>query len=249
MRILIVLSLAIPIALQICIAALLFWRKLHKRFPWFTAYILYAVCEAAVRLIVSGNQNAYLIVYWSTAIPGVVLTVLALRESLLAIFLPETRLQWFRCIFWICLAVTVLYAVWQSWALPSRQAHHLIATILNLELGLDIVISTLGLLYAGAIHLFGIVEHQRATAIILGFATNSSMAMFGWITRSVFGTKFRTLSEWIPAVAYIVAEAIWVRDLLRQERLLPHPKQTLEHMSEVMNKYIVILHRYLGRET
>lgn len=143
----------------------------------------------------------------------------------------------------------MMYAGWEAWALPPKQAGVLVKVILRLEFTLDIVISTFGLLYAGAIGLFGILEHQRATAIILGFTANSSIAMFGWITRSVFGTKFRTLSEWIPAVAYIVAEAIWVRDLLRQERELPHPKQTLEHMSEVMNKYIVILHRYLGRET
>jgi hypothetical protein len=72
--------------------------------------------------------------------------------------------------------------------------------------------------------------------------------VFGWITRSVFGTKFRVLSEWIPAVAYIVAEAIWTKDLLRPERTLPEAKQTLEQMSSVMDRYIEIVHRYLGSE-
>ena len=248
MRALVVLSLAIPIALQICIATLLFWRRLHKRFPWFTAYILYAMFEAVVRLVVSGNQNAYLIVYWSTAIPGVVFTLLALWESFLSIFWPEIRLRWFRWIFWICIATAMMYAGWEAWALPPKQAGGLVKVILGLEFALDIVISTFGLLYAGAIGLFGVLEHQRATAIILGFTANSSIAIFGWITRSVFGTKFRLLSEWLPAVAYIVAEAIWMKDLLRAERILPEPKQTLEQMREVMDKYIAILHKYLGSE-
>lgn len=248
MRVLVILSLAIPIALQICIAALLFRRRLQKRFPWFAAYILYALLEAIIRLAASGSKHAYLIVYWSTAVPGVVFTVLALRESFLAILWPETRLRWFRWIFWSCIFAALVYAGWQAWALPHRQAPRFLTVILNLQFGLDMVISTMGLLYAGAIGLFGILEHQRATAIILGFTANSSIAMFGWITRSAFGTKFRTLSEWIPAVAYVVAEAIWTRDLLRPERTLPGPKQTLEQMSEVMDRYIEILHRYLGSE-
>jgi hypothetical protein len=249
MHILTALSLAIPILLQIGIIVALLRRRLQRRFPWFTAYILYALVETAVRLAASGNQDAYLIVYWTTAVPGVGFTVLALRESFLAIFLPETRLRWFRFIFWSCIFAAIAYAVWQTSALPPRQARRFIGIVLKLNFGLDIVISTFGLVYAGAIGLFEILEHQRATAIILGFTANSSVAMFGWITRSVFGTRFRMLSEWIPAVAYIVAEAIWIKDLLRAERIVPKPKQTLEQMNEVVNRYIAILHRYLGRET
>jgi hypothetical protein len=248
MRVLIILSLAIPIMLQIGIACLLLWRKLQMRFPWFFAYILYALIEAIIRLTVSGSQNVYLIVYWSTAVPGIVFTVLALRESFLAIFLPETSLRWFRWIFWGCITVSVAFAVWQAWALPPKQARRLIAVILNLQFGLDMVISTFGLLYAGAVGLFGILEHQRPTATILGFTANSSIALFGWITRSVFGTKFRMVSEWIPALAYIVAEVIWTWDLLCNERTLPGPRQTLQQMSEAMDRYIRILHRYLGSE-
>jgi len=248
MRVLIILSLAIPIALQICIAVLLIWRKLQKRFPWFLAYILYALIEAVTRLAASGSRHAYLIVYWSTAVPGIVFTVLALRESFLAIFWSETRLRWFRLIFWSCILAAIVYVGWQAWALSPRQVPRFLSVILRLESGLDILISIFGLLYAGAIGLFGILEHQRATAIILGFTANSSVAVFGWITRSVFGTKFRVLSEWIPAVAYILAEAIWTKDLLRQERTLPERKQTLEQMSSVMDRYIEIVHRYLGSE-
>jgi hypothetical protein len=249
MHILTALSLAIPILLQIGIIVLLLRRSLQKRFRWFFIYVCYALFELTVRLVASPNQRAYFIVYWSTAIPSVVLTLLALWESFLAIFWPERRLRWFRWIFWLCIAIAVMFAAWLAWAFPPKEAGRLVKIILGLEFGLDIVISTCGLLYAGAIVLFGILEHQRATAIILGFTANSSIAIFAWITRSAFGTEFRLLSEWIPAVAYIVAEAIWMKDLLRAERLVPKAKQTVEQMNEVVNRYIVILHKYLGRET
>lgn len=238
----------IPILLQICIIVLLVRRRLQKRFRWFFIYVCYALFELTIRLAASHSQRAYFIVYWSTAIPGVLFTLLALWESFLAIFRPETRFRWFRWILWICIMTAIVYAGWEAWALPPKQAGVLVKVILGLEFTLDIVISTFGLLYAGAIALFSVLEHQRATAIILGFTANSSIAMFGWITRSVFGTKFRSLSEWLPAIAYIVAEAIWVRDLLRAERVLPEPKQSLEQMREVMDRYVAIVHRYFGSE-
>ncbi len=248
MRILTTLSLAIPIVLQAFIATLLLWRKLQKRFPWFFIYILYALLEGVIQLAVSGNQKLYFPVYWSTAIGDVALTVLALRESFLSIFLPETRLRWFRWVFWCCIGLAAAYAGWEVWASPPRQASMFMVAVLDLEFSIGTVISIFGLLYAGAIRLFYVLDHQRATAIILGFTVNASIAIFSWITRSAFGTKYRMLSEFIPAAAYIVAEAIWTRDLLRQERKIPELKQTLEEMSETIDRYTAIMNRYLGRE-
>ncbi len=248
MHILIALSLAIPILLQISILVLLLWRGLQKRFAWFFIYVLYALAECIVRLIVSHDQYAYFTVYWSTEIGDVVLSVLALRESFLAIFWPETRMRWFRWIFWSCIGLASAYACWEAWVLPPRQAGHLMTVLLDVEFAIGAVIAMFGLLYAGAIRLFNILEHQRETAIIFGFTANATIATLGVIARSASGTRFRMLTDFIPAVAYILAEAIWTRDLLRAERTLPEPKQTLEQMSEAIGGYTTILHKYLGRE-
>ena len=248
MLLLTAISLIITIALQSCILGLLLWRQLRKRFPWFFVYILYALAECILRLVVSHNQDTYFRVYWSTEIGDVILTIAALRESFLAIFLPETKLRWFRWLFWGGIGLALAYAGWQMWVIPPRQANSLVTAILNLEFALDTIISIMGLLYAGAIALFGVLGHQRETAIILGFTANASIAVFSWITRSAFGTRFRVLSEWIPAIAYIVAEVIWTRGLLRQEQKLPEPNVTLEQMSVVIDRYIGLVNRYLGRE-
>jgi len=248
MRILTVLSLAVTIVLPGCILALLLRRRLQRRFLWFFVYTLYVLLEDIIRLAVSGNPEMYFKVYWSTEIVDAALTVLALRESFLSIFWLETRLRWFRWVLSSGVALAVAYGVFEAWALPPRQAGRLVTVILDLEFALGIVISVFGLLYASSIRLFGILEHQRASAIILGFTANASIANFGWLTRSVFGTRFRLLSEWVPAVAYIVAEAIWTRDLLRPEWKIPEPTQTVEEMLATVNRSIAILHKYLGRE-
>jgi hypothetical protein len=248
MRILTVLSLVIPIVLQVCILGLLLWRQLQKRFVWFFVYLLYALLETTAQLVVSGNQEIYFKVYWSTAPVDVALTLLALRESFLSIFWPETRLRWFRWVFWSGIGLAVTYGVCEAWLLPPRQAGQLVSAIIDLEFVLNAVIFIFGLLYCGFIKLFGILEHQRETAIIFGFTANACFTTVGVLTRSAFGTRFRFLSESIPAVAYIVAEAIWTGDLLHEERKLPEPRQTLEEMSAVMARYIAMLHKYLGRE-
>jgi len=242
------LSLAVTIALQICVLSLLLWRKLQKRFPWFSLYIVYALSECIVRLAVSHDQRAYFTVYWLTEIGDVALTIFALRESFLSIFWPEIRLRWFRWVFWNCIVLAMAYACWEAWALPPKQAGRLMTVMLDLEFAIGAVIAMFGLLYAGAIKLFGILEHQRETGIIFGFTANATLATLGVIARSTFGTKVRMFTDFVPAIAYILAEAIWTRDLLLPERTLPEPRQTFEQMSEAIGRYTAIMHRYLGRE-
>ena len=246
MRILNVLALVIPFGLQGCILVLLLKRGLQRRFIWFFVYTLFSLLEVIVRLAVSGNYGMYFKVYWSTEPLETTFTVLALRESFLCIFWPETRWRWFRWAFWCGIGLAIAYSCWISWALPPREAVHL---YIDFEFGLGVVISVFGLLYAGFIRLFGILEHQRESAIILGFTAIACLGNFGWLTRSVFGTRFRLLSGLIPAVAYILGELIWTRDLLRPEWKLPQPTQTLEEMAGTMSRSVAILQKYLGRES
>jgi hypothetical protein len=244
-----VLLLVISAGLQIYILALLLKRRLQRRFIWFFVYTLYVLLESIVRLAASGNHRIYSIVYWATEPVDLVMTVLALRESFLYIFWPAARWPWFRWVFWCGFGLATGYGCWIAWALPPREPKSLAAMYIHLEFAVDVVISVFGLLYAGLIRLFGILEHQRESAIILGFTANACLGNFGWLTRSVFGTRFKLLSGLVVAVAYIVGELIWTRDLLRPEWKLPQPTQTLEEMIETMSRSFAILQKYLGRES
>lgn len=243
------LSVAVPIALQLCILVLLIRSGLHRRFVWFFVYIVYAVLESCIRLFFSHNEHAYFIAYWLTSIGDIAATLLALRESFLGIFWHEVRLRWFRWVFWSCIALAIGYACFEAWAAPPKQVSRFVVVMLDLEFALDIVIATFGLLYAGSIRLFGILEHQRESVIIFGFTANSCLSAFGVLARSTFGTKFNVFGEWIPAIAYIVAELIWIRGLVQPEYKVPRPSdETLQQMTGLIDRYIAIMHRYLGRE-
>jgi hypothetical protein len=248
MQVLTVVSLALTIVLELWIVALLIKRRLQERFVWFFAYIVYAIFECTLRLAVLHNPIAYSKVYWSTEIGDVALTVIALRESFLSIFWHETRLRWFRAVFWSCVGLAIIYAGLKAWVSPPKYSILLSVLVWDMEFALNTVVSIVGLLYGSAIRLFGIMDHQRETGIILGFALNASLSVFSVITRSAFGTRFVWLSAWVPAIAYIVAEVVWIRELMRPEQMLPEPKETLEQMSEAIEKYIAFVHKYLRME-
>lgn len=241
--------LTVTVALQACILVLIFRQDLQKRFVWFFSYILYELVDAGIRLSVSQNPRAYFYIYWTTSIGGITLTVLALRESFLSIFWHEVRLRWFRWVFWGCIALALAYAFFEAFAAPPQHATRFVVVMLDIEFAIGLVVATLGILYAGSIRLFGILEHQRETAIIFGFTANACLTAFAILARSTFGTRFKTFGDWIPAIGYIVAELIWIRGLLQPEYKLPRPSdETLQQMTGLIDRYIAIMHRYVGRE-
>lgn len=61
--------------------------------------------------------------------------------------------------------------------------------------------------------------------IIGGFTINAGVAVFGPLTFSAFGTKFKLVNEWVPAIAYLLAEIMWLVDLSRPDRKLAVPKR------------------------
>lgn len=245
MSILTALSLAIPILLQICILTLLARRKLQRRFAWFFAYIIYVLFEAILRLASSGSREAYFAVYWLTEIVDVALTLLALRESFLAIFWPETRLRWFKWVFWICISVTLGYAVAAAWWSPPQQASHLVTITIDFEIGVQYLVAVVGMLYFCLTRLFTVWEYNWESGVVLGFGVYATLVSGGQLVRSAFGTRFAWISTWLPAVSYIIAELTWVWTFVQPERQLPKLDLTLEQVNEALDNYMAIAQKYL----
>src|SRR5689334_4011118 len=121
MHITAVLSLLIPILLQLSIFIILTERSLQHRFRWFLTYLIYDFLNAFIRLTFSGNQYRYFIVYWVTSAIGVPFTFFAIRESFMRPLRPFfTRKLW--RIFWICLGFAGLYSTAKAFLQPSMRA-------------------------------------------------------------------------------------------------------------------------------
>lgn len=110
------------------------------------------------------------------------------------------------------------------------------------------MIAGTGILYFALIKLLKVMEHQLESGIILGFGMNATLVAFAVLIRSAFGTRFVLFTALLPAFAYIIAVATWLAILLQPERRLPEPQITLEQMNEILDRYLEIANKYLGKK-
>lgn len=235
--------------LQVLVLYLLSQQRLQRRFFWFLAYIVYELCESALRFATVGNHDLYYRVYWLTAIGGVVFTVLAFRESFLNIFRVYTRLRWFTRTIWGCVGLALLYAVLKAWLFPPVNRGWQTQAIIGLELALEYSLSVVGILYFACMGFFKIRGHHWESGVILGFTIYASLAICGFLTRSIFGQRFNLVSTWTPALAYLIGGLTWVLELSRPENKpssLPR-NLTIDDLTKV-EQYISTLGRLFGRK-
>ena len=237
------------ISLRLVILYLLIKRRLQRRFFWFLIYIVYALIEGMLRLVVSGNSGLYAKVYWFTEIGDVILLVAAIVESFVNVFREFTRLRWFMGTVWVFVGFAVLYSLFKAWVFPPIHASRLGSAIIAAEVTVDYSVTVIGILFFLFMLFFGLKERPWEMGIIGGFSINAGLAVFGPLTFSAFGTKFRLVSAWIPAIAYLLAEIMWVVYLWRPERKMAVPNRDLNIEDlEKMDDHVKILRRFLGRK-
>ena len=235
-------------ALQLVVLYLLITRRLQKRFFWFLIYITYELCESALRLAASGNRPLYFKVYWSTAAVGVVLTVMAVRESFLNVFWVHARLKWFAIVTWGCVGLALLYAVLKAWLFPPVHGGWQTAAVIGSEVAVEYAISAVVILYFVFRWIFRIRGQEWESGVLVGFGIYECLALGGFLTRSIFGSRYRIVSEWLPAVAYIIGELTWVLVLVRDEpEVTPRRDSSVDDLRE-MGQYIRVLGRMFRRK-
>lgn len=242
------LSFVLSIGLQIVILLVLILRRLQRRLPWFLIYIAYELTETGLRFGVAGNKTLYFYVYWLTAVGGVVLSVLAVRESFLNVFGVYTRFRWFTRIVWGCVGLALLYAAFRAWFSPPVHASRWGIVVADLELAVNYSLAFVGILYFILVRFQKIREHQWESAIISGFSTIGILSSIAVLARSVFGP--RPFTQWIEPMAFILAEIEWVLVLGRSEQETPKWVQkrelTIDDLTR-LDQYIKALERILGR--
>lgn len=241
-----VLSFAIPMILQLGILALLIGKRLRQRFQWFFIYVLFDFFNAIIRLIVSTNRDVYFAVYWSTTVLVVVLTFTAFRECFLNVLCPFTQTDWFRWLFWISIGLAATYSIVKAALQPSAKTSLLVAISLQGEQTFEYIVMAAALLYFGMyfvlVRVPEIKDFKYESGVILGFFATVALSNLGVLTRSVFGTRFYTISKWLPALAYIIGQAVWLQTFLRTEpkvitTTVPPIELTPDQMMSDLNRY------------
>jgi hypothetical protein len=115
--------------------------------------------------------------------------------------------------------------------------------VLRLDLVAVYVPMVVALLYFGLIRLFGISRHQRQSGVILGLGINSLAEFVALVPRWVYGIKTVAFVAWIPPLGYVLAEIIWVIELLRPEPPVDPRLAQLspKEVNEVLGQYVRVL--------
>jgi hypothetical protein len=237
-----------------CLKAWILWlgtrRKLIADFPWFFLYIIYAFSESVARVSVSNNRKLYFYVYWTSEALDLTLLSIAIGESFSRTLRPFAKLKGVRTAFWICVAAPVLYSASRSIIEPPAQTVPWVAVILGIEITLLYLIMAMTFLYFALVHLFNIRDHRYESGIMQGFAINASISACGYLIRSIFGTKFLTLSSSLPPLAFVIAEGFWIAALMRRPvspEAAPPVSLTPDEIIRLLDRHLEVLRRLLGR--
>lgn len=244
------LTLALGILLEFLILFLLARRRLQRRFFWFFVYIAYAIIESGLRFSAANRGTLYPKIYWWTEIGEVALTLLAFQESFMNAFREYTRLRWFVAVIWSCIGAALFYAVFTALVFPPADAPLRTAIIIDLEVGVNFVLAIVGILYFALTSLFKIKDRRWESGIVSGFTIYISLAVCGYLIRSIWGTRFPFLNAWLSPIGYILAEVTWALELSRPEPSPPPPIRDLavDDLTK-LEQYSKVLQRILGRKS
>jgi hypothetical protein len=231
------------ILLQVCLVALLVRRRTQSLFPMFLAYVVFSLAAALAKLYVSSDYRTYYFVYWAAGAVAVVLATLALLEVFRWIF----ALFWLRAGFrWLSYGFIVLIlglAVANAIRNPPAHMGRAGAIIFSAGITINFVQAAIFLLFWLLAKSLEIGFRRYAFGIMLGFGVSSIGTLVGWLSRSVFGTKFNFFAMYLPPVAYILALVFWLRVFWRKEP--PEAEWSLpitpEELAEQIRQYTKIL--------
>ena len=218
------LSLSLAAALlAVVLAVIMLRRKLHREFPFFFVYVVFAILAAVVRLSVSGDYVMFFKVFWGTQVLYAVLALLALYEVFHEVFLPFYELWWwFRLIFPGAVGVTVIIFVRRAILYPPVQATPLISAILSFSRAINWVEALLFGLFFALVLLLGVRWRSYPFGIVEGFGISALGALLAYGLRSEFGTKYNMFAKYAPPVAYVLGVLVWL-DTFRRP---PDPEVT-----------------------
>ena len=223
------------VVLQSWILALLWQRKLWRKFPIFTAYIAYVLVRTIIGSATLSKPNIYFYFYWISAPGEMILMILAAHESFLKVFRSFYLLRWFRIFFPGAIVVAVAYSAWKGYSSPPVHVSAAGAAIISAAVTAQYVILAISILFfvlANFLHVPWKIHEYR---FVLGFGISSLAIAFAGAVRSAFGTRFEFVSEMLPAVAYMVSLLVWVSAVLPAARSNDQPRERLSPEEAVGN--------------
>lgn len=187
-------------------------QHVRKNLPWFVAYVAWQVLQASVQLVaLLISPHLYNRAYWWMEAVAIMLTVAAVRESFLRIFLGFTKMHWFRWTVSAVIAAVVAYAAWKAIYHPPIEGNWLTTFVAGAEFLFRWGIFAIAIL---TFVLSWALEQPTETwedTVLIGFGLISGAFIFYVASVSMFGTRFLFFTRYAPSVGYFLAIFLWIR--------------------------------------
>jgi hypothetical protein len=236
------------------LAVILLRRKVHREFPFFFMYVVFAILAAAVRLSVSGDYQLYFKVFWTTALLYNALALLALYEVFREVFFAFYELWWwFRLVFPGVALIAITIAVIRTILHPPVEATSLIGAILSSSRIVNYLEAILFALFFLLVLLLGVSRRSYPFGIVEGFGIAALGALVAYGLRSEFGTKYNMFAKYAPSVAYVLGVLVWLdtfrrppdpevihawREQVTPEQLLAQAREWLKIMKGPFKRHV-----------
>ncbi len=194
------------------------WRKLHRTFPFFFAYVLVTCLIGVIRFIIYKNFSPviYFYVYWCSDLILLVASFSALYEIFLQRIFPGFfKVRFYRFLFPLAAVLIGALAFLTALHAPDKRATFLIISRVY-DLLRSVVIGFFVLLILAMGRLFSGYEFS----IALGFGIQAAVALVNAALRTANGYKPTALDRLEPS-AFDLACLIWLWSFSRAPKSSP----------------------------
>jgi len=204
------------IVVESILLVIIFRKKIHKRFPVFTAYVIYDLLrEIVVPAIAFVKPHSYFYLYW-LSIPGEdMLTLLIVMEIFAYVFRLHIKHSRVTIRSFVLLAIVLLGCSIALAVFPDAQVNT--STILVLDRSVQLLVCGLLLFMWAFSRNLGLSWRHHVWGIVFGLAVYSSVTLAVLAIHAATGKLCPSWITPLPHFAYLGATLIWTGYLLRTE--------------------------------
>lgn len=227
--------------LEAWLAFVLLWQGMARRFRFFTAYTVFAVLAELAKWIVHRNFRYYYYAYVATQPLYALLGYLAIAEVFHRVFKNFHGIRWFKFLFPTFGACALVFAILLVYLRPPVEAGPFLATVFVFEIVVRCLQLGVFFLIFGLANFFNLFWRQYSFGITSGFGLAACGILASMVARSIFGTKYAAVLQFVPSVTYLCAVIVWLVSFLKPLPSDPlqdfRPLFTPEGMRELYERY------------
>jgi hypothetical protein len=198
--------------LQVSLAGLMFWRRLHRAFPVFFAYIVFEVLNFLVLFPIYrfGSTTAYFYAYWISAAISLAIGFKVIHEIFLDVLRPYPNLKDLGTLLfkWAALVMLLVAAVVTA-ASPAGTDTPLAQAVIIVQRCVRVIQCGLILFLLFFSRHLGVSWRQHSFGIALGFGGFASVELVGLALFSGGQIHPPTLSL-INTISYSITLLAWI---------------------------------------